>query len=344
MPRSSSSRSRSPRLRVAVLCGGESAERAVSLASGLQVYEALRARGHAVLAVDTAQGILRGRALAAFRRYRLPAQPPVRLPRHAPGHWLLTAQGLRKAGVDVVFVALHGGAGENGTVQAVLASAGLAHTGSDHRACALATDKQAAKQLFRAARVPTPDWQLVTGGEAPAPGLGWPRIVKPRSEGSTVGLSLVAGPRAWPAAVAKARRHGATVLAERFVAGRELTVGVLEGRALAVGEIVLGRAPVFDYGRKYGAGRVREVFPAALTRAQTRRVQALAERAADCLGLWPYARADFRMDRAGRFWCLEVNALPGLTAASLFPQSAAAAGISFVEVCERLVRGARGEP
>lgn len=330
-------------LRIAVLFGGTSAERAVSIATGLQVYLALRSRGHAVLAVDTERGILTGAHLAAFLRYRLPTKPPPSATRRR-SRLLETVGELRAARIDAVFVALHGGAGENGTVQALLATAGLRFTGSDHRACAVATDKGLAKQLFRTAGVPTPDWVVVGDAwdRAALKALGRPVIIKPRSEGSTVGLSLVRRAGDLGPAIAKARGSSASVLAERYVAGRELTVGILEGEALSVGEIMLGGAPVFDYGRKYAAGRVREVFPARLTARQTKTVQRLAVAATAALGLAPYARADFRMDTKGGFWCLEVNALPGLSAASLFPQSAAAVGMPFEDLCERLVRLALG--
>src|SRR6202044_1089930 len=186
---------------------------------------------------------------------------------------------------DVVFLALHGGAGEDGRVQAVLDLAGMAYTGSNHTASATAMDKDLSKRLFRAAGVPTADWRMapVTAAEV-AGALGWPVVVKPNKQGSTVGLSVVRGPDALPAALALAQRHDDKVMVERFIPGRELTVGVLEGRALPVGEIIVP-GEVFDYQAKYQAGGAREVFPADLSPDPAARAQELAVRAHGALKL-----------------------------------------------------------
>jgi D-alanine-D-alanine ligase len=170
--------------------------------------------------------------------------------------------------------------------------------------------------------------------------LGFPLIVKPNGQGSTVGLTLVRTPAELEAALVLARGFDSQVMIERFIAGRELTVGILEDRPLAVGEIVPATGPIFDYAAKYQAGGAEEIFPAQLTPEQTARIQDLALRVHRALKLEVYSRVDFRMDAEGGFWCLEVNTLPGLTAASLLPRAAAAVGIGFEELCERICRGA----
>jgi D-alanine-D-alanine ligase len=244
--------------------------------------------------------------------------------------------------VDVVFLALHGGAGEDGRLQAMLDLAGLRYTGSNHIASAAAMDKDLSKRLFRAALVPTADWLMApaTAAEVEA-ALGWPVIVKPNKQGSTVGLSVVREAAQLAPALAKAGRFDDEVMIERFVPGREFTVGILEGRALPVGEIIVP-GEVFDYQSKYQAGGAREVFPAEIPAAEAAQVQEFALRAHRALKLGVYSRVDFRRDAAGNYWCLEANSLPGLTATSLLPQAARAAGIGFTELLDRICRGAVG--
>lgn len=163
-------------------------------------------------------------------------------------------------------------------------------------------------------------------------------MVKPNSQGSTVGLSIVHSQAELQPAIELAGRYGDQVMLERFVAGREVTVGVLDDQALPVGEILLGGQEVFDYEHKYQAGAVREVFPADLPPAIAAEAQRLALKVHRALKLSGYSRTDFRLDEQGRLWCLEVNTLPGMTATSLLPQAAAAAGIGFAELCERICR------
>ncbi|HUN70784.1 MAG TPA: D-alanine--D-alanine ligase [Steroidobacteraceae bacterium] len=327
-------------MKIAVLFGGTSEERDVSIASAAQVIPALRGLGHEVLAVDTATGRLSGPAEQRLLTSGVGPQPPsdsalAGIRRGAP---VLAAETADMRGVDVVFLALHGGTGEDGHIQAVLDLAGLPYTGSNHTASAAAMDKDLSKRLFRAAGVPTADWRMapVAAGEI-AGALGWPVVVKPNKQGSTVGLSVVRGADALPAAVELAGRYDDEVMVERFIPGRELTVGVLEGRALPVGEIIVP-GEVFDYQAKYQAGGAREVFPADLPAESAARAQELAVRAHAALKLGAYSRIDFRMDPGGGLWCLEANSLPGMTAASLLPQAARAAGISFSELVERICK------
>jgi D-alanine-D-alanine ligase len=333
--------------------GGTSSERDVSLASGVRVAEALRSRGHEVLSVDTAHGILSApdeQALLGGKVVKtIPpdVQALVRLNAQLPA----TLRSLPQT--DVVFLALHGGQGEDGTLQALLDLTSVPYTGSGHLASALAMDKDLSKHLFRAAGVPTPDWRMAptprdwglgTGDSAKSEfvaevqrEIGLPVIVKPSKQGSTVGLSIVREIGQLWDAIHEAAKFDDEVMVEQFIPGRELTVGILGDEALPVGEIIPVHE-IYDYECKYTAGMAREIFPADLTEDETRTVQDLARRAFRALKLRGYARIDFRMAPDGVFYCLEANTLPGMTALSLIPQAAAAAGISFPELCERIVR------
>jgi D-alanine-D-alanine ligase len=327
-------------MRVAVLFGGTSEERDVSIASGAQVMKALREAGHQVIAVDTVRGVLGAaeeqRLLSSGVAPAPPAQEELSLIRAGATAPLPSIGELGE--IDVVFLTLHGGTGEDGTIQALLDLTGIPYVGSGHAASATAMDKDLSKRLFRMAGIPTPDWLMAPAdGIAVEAQLGYPLVVKPNKQGSTVGLTVV---RSWDQldpAVREAFRYDDEVILEKFIPGRELTCGILADRALAVGEIV-SKGEVFDYESKYQEGGATEIFPAELTEEQTRTVQDLSLRAHRALKLEGFSRVDFRMDDEGAFWCLEVNTLPGMTGTSLLPQSAAAAGISFPELCDRICR------
>lgn len=334
-------------MNIAVLTGGSSAERSVALASATQVVRALRERDHDVRVIDTANGVLDREGEAALLSGKvsstvadLPAL--ARAERQLLLGGLLDHTAIRSA--ETCFLALHGGRGEDGTIQHLLDLAGIRYTGASAVASALAMDKDIAKQLFQAAGVPVAPWLMVVPsrgiGDDLAAGqveqeLGWPVVVKPSKQGSTVGLSVVQGPAGLGVAIMEALRHDDEVMLERFVPGRELTVGVLGDQALAVGEII-PKHDLFDFECKYTPGMSEEIFPADLPATVAHDVQRLAlaaHRALKCTG---YSRIDFRLTPTGELYCLEVNTLPGMTATSLLPQSAAAAGIEFGELCERI--------
>lgn len=332
-------------LRITVLMGGASAERDVSLASGLRIVGALTKRGHQVTALDPAIGVVSRADLDELDRGNVGTEPPSLEVLAGLGEGrlrddLIAMPEIRDA--DVVFLALHGGQGEDGTVQALLDMAGVRYTGSGHMASAIAMDKDLSKILFRAAGVQTADWLM-----APQPvalveqSLGLPVVVKPSKQGSTVGLSIVRNVGDLDAAVAEAFRYDDEVMIERFIAGRELTVGVLGEDALPVGEIKPAKE-IYDYECKYTAGMAIEEFPANLSPTATNKLQEQSLRAFRALKLRGYARVDFRLDARGECYCLEANTLPGMTALSLIPQGAAAAGIGFEELCERIVQLAIG--
>ena len=331
-------------MRVTVLTGGTSSERDVALASAVQVVAALRARGHEVAVVDTARGYIPEAEEASALAGTVGTEPPPLADLRALERGvLLSGLGnipvVRKA--DVLFLALHGGRGEDGTIQGLLEVIGVPYTGSGRLGSAMAMDKDVSKRLFRFAGVPTADWIMspFTAADV-ARRLGWPVVVKPSKEGSTVGLSVVKHERDLEAAVALARRYDDEVMVERFVPGRELTVGVLEGRALAPGEII-PRHEIFDYECKYTPGMSDEIFPADLPAAVAAECARLALLAHHALKLGGYSRVDFRLTPSGEIFCLEVNTLPGMTATSLLPQAARAVGIDFPELCDRICRIAR---
>ena len=329
-------------LRVTVLMGGTSSERDVSLASGIRVAEALRSRGHDVRAVDPARGEIsldEQRALAGGVVVQTAPPSQEALRRMAREALPKMASTLPRAGdTDVVFLGLHGGTGEDGTIQAMLDLAAVPYTGSGHLASALAMDKDLSKQLFRQSGVTTADWLMApAGADEVNARLGFPVIVKPSKQGSTVGLSIVRDPGQLQAAIDEASNFDDEVMIEAFIAGRELTVGILGGDALPVGEIV-PKHEIYDYECKYTPGMADERFPAELTSEETARIQHEARVAFRALKLGGCARIDFRMSQDGRFYCLEANTLPGMTQTSLIPQAAAAAGISFPELCDRIVR------
>jgi D-alanine-D-alanine ligase len=291
-------------MKIAVLFGGTSEERDVSIASAAQIIPALRNLGHHVFAVDTATGRLGPAQERQLLSAAVAAAPPsdTEIARVRGGALALSPAAFDFRDAEVVFLALHGGAGEDGRIQAVLDLAGMAYTGSNHIASAAAMDKDLSKRLFRSAGVPTPDWLMAPAtSDAVGDALGWPIVVKPNKQGSTVGLGVVREAAQLQDAIDEALRFDDEVMLERFIPGREFTVGVLDGIALPVGD---------------------------------------ALRAHRVLKMGAYSRADFRRDSAGAFWCLEVNSLPGMTATSLLPQAARAAGIEFPELLDRICRGA----
>jgi len=326
-------------MRVAVLMGGTTSEREISLRTGRGMAQALRQLGHEVLAVDAANGRLlpAGEEERAARDTALvPAGPAA----------LVSAAAIRDA--EVVLIALHGGAGENGTLQALLDLAGKPYTGSGVMASALAMNKAMAKRLFEQAGVPTPPWRLVAAqgpvaesivaGAIPreAADLGLPVVVKPNEEGSTVGLTIVHDWGAMPRAFQEAARYGHEILLEAFVPGRELTVAVLGDRPLPIVEI-RPLSGFYDYEAKYTAGRSEYFCPADLPAPLAERIQALgvtASLALDCRGV---TRVDFRLDPEETPWCLEVNTIPGMTPTSLVPMAAKAAGMSYEQVVQCMI-------
>ncbi|WP_249019385.1 D-alanine--D-alanine ligase [Conexibacter sp. S30A1] len=308
--------------RIAVLKGGHSLERQVSLKSGARVEAALRRLGHEVIEVDGGAGLV---------------------------------EALQAAAPELAFVALHGRDGEDGTVQELLEALGIPYTGSRVAACILASDKVLAKHALRGAGIPTPEFYAFS--EAAFRGLGvaqalpaissrlaFPIVVKPARQGSALGIKFARAQGDLPAALIAAFSYDSKVLLERYVRGRELAVSVLvEGglpRALPIVEAVPEADSFYDFESRYEIGRTRFICPAVLDAELAARTQALALEAFEVLGCSVFARVDLMLDGDGEPHVLEVNPIPGLTETSLLPQAADAAGIGFDELIARIVAGA----
>lgn len=290
------------KLNLTVMRGGPSAEREVSLRTGAAVAQALRALGHAVHELD-------------------PRTPD----------WILPPK------TDVVFLALHGTYGEDGTVQAQLDFLGVPYTGCDADASRVAFDKVLTKQACVAAGVPTARFATVNSPAAALPPeLALPLVVKPVRQGSSVGLHFVDRAEDWPAAVADALQFDSELVVEEKIVGRETTVGILGDQLLPVVEI-RPKAGSYDYRNKYTAGATEYFCPAALEAATAQRVQAAALGAFRAIGGRDYGRVDVMVRADGSPVVLEVNTLPGMTETSLLPKAAAAAGLSYGDLCQRMV-------
>lgn len=335
-------------MKVLVLMGGVSPERDVSLDTGKAVSEALARSGNEVVLLDTGAGTHLPQAELARLSASVKPDPPTlmelaELDRQSTLK-SVTAADLRDR--DVVFNALHGGAGEDGTIQALLDLSGVPYTGSKVLASAVAMDKDISKKIFRFEGIPTPDWMIVRSDEPAAfesvireslDKFGLPVIVKPSDQGSTVGLSLVKEEAGILPAVKAAAAISKKVMIEQYIAGRELTVGVLGEKALPVVEI-LPSHELYDYECKYTTGKCDYVVPAKIDEALADELQANGLKAFVSLRCEGYARVDFRLDETQRPFCLEVNTLPGMTVTSLVPKAAKAMGIGFDELIERICR------
>ena len=289
-------------LNITVLLGGPSAEREVSLRTGRAVAGALRSLGHTVHEVD-------------------PQDPA----------WVLPA------GTVVVFLALHGTYGEDGTVQKQLEQLGVAYTGCDAESSRIAFDKVLTKLRCIKAGVPTAKFIVAKSAQAPLPeNLTLPLVVKPSRQGSSVGLQFVEQAEAWPAALAEALKFDSEVLVEEKITGRETTVGILNGKPLPVVE-VRPKTGSYDYNHKYTAGATEYFCPADFDAATTTRIQGAALEAFRAVGARDYARVDVMVRPDGSPVVLEVNTLPGMTETSLLPKAATAAGLTYGELCQQMI-------
>ncbi|MBS1911595.1 MAG: D-alanine--D-alanine ligase [Bacteroidetes bacterium] len=335
-------------MKIAVLLGGTSPERYVSMASGKGIALALAETGHSVQVYDVALGT---NALVEIETLELPTEV-------APSAEELAAMNRRGIidaiqslpdDIDVAFMALHGAPGEDGTVQSLLELRGIPYTGSGILASALAMDKAMSKRIFEHYDIPTPRWFQLPAGQADATELmsrvdqdtAYPVVVKPNDGGSTVGLTIVNDPGELVEAYQRAGRYSETVLFEEFIEGRELTVTILGGESLPVVEI-RPKSGFYDYANKYTAGRTEYFCPADLPRDIEEETRELARRAHEALGCSGYSRVDFRLDPDNALYCLEVNTLPGMTATSLVPKAAAAAGMNYAALCDRIIQLAIG--
>src|SRR5436189_933624 len=295
--------------KIAVLMGGPGSERDVSLATGRGVAKALRSLGAEVAEIDVHD-----------EHFELPDD------------------------VDLAFLTIHGTFGEDGQLQRILEQRGIAYTGDGVEASANAFDKIRSKKKFRERGVTTPHWQVVKAGQRPT--IPLPIVVKAPRQGSTVGIFIVKNESELESAMAEATKYDRELLIEKFVPGRELTIGILGDQALPILEII-PKGGFYDFTNKYpflnpgAGGGVEHVCPALIDPDKTKEIQELALRACRALGLQVYSRVDVILSETGQPFVLEINTIPGMTEASLLPEAAAAAGIGYVDLCVRIIELSR---
>jgi D-alanine-D-alanine ligase len=291
--------------KVAVLMGGPGSERDVSLATGRGVSKALRSLGADVVDVDVQD-----------EDFALPKD------------------------VDLAFITIHGTFGEDGQLQKILEKRGVPYTGDGVEASRAAFDKILSKEKFRERNIVTPEWEVVKAGKRPT--ISVPLVVKPARQGSTVGVVIVKSESELDSAMEEAGKYDQKLLIEKFVSGRELTIGVLGDQALPILEII-PKGGFYDFNNKYpflnpqAGGGAEHVCPAKIEPNKTRQIQEEALRAFRALGLVVYGRVDVLLSDSGEAFVLEVNTIPGMTEASLLPEAAAAAGINYLDLCARIV-------
>jgi len=289
---------------VGVLLGGPSAEREISLKSGRAISRALRESGVTVIEIGEHEEV---------------------------------REGIRVHDIDLAFIALHGRFGEDGQVQEFLEGLNIPYTGSGVRASRQAMDKILSYQVFQAASLINPEYRIIEPGDIlPTSPIPLPVVVKPAREGSSIGLSLVREPGEFMAAITIARRHDERIIVEKYIPGRELTISILEDKALPVIEIIPDNS-FFDYEAKYVKGRSEFIVPADLPENVYREAQRIGLTAHRSLGCYAYSRADILLGEDGGLYLLEVNSIPGFTATSLLPQAARAVGIDFPDLCLKLL-------
>ena len=337
-------------MKIVVLAGGLSPERNVSLSSGCKVCAALRERGHEAALIDMYLGT------EADPRALFSAPIPeelTRIGRQAPD--LAAVKASRPGGenqfgpgvlelcrmADVVFLGLHGTCGEDGRVQAAFDLMGIPYTGAGCLGSAIAMDKDLTKRLVAPLGVSTPKWELVRYGAEDIPALTrrleLPCVVKPSASGSSIGVSIAHSREELASALTQCLEFGGVCVVEQYIAGREIQVGILEDRALPSIEII-PKAGFYDYENKYQPGAAEEITPAPIPAEWEKRLGEAALAVFRALGLSVYSRADFIVTQDGTPWFLEINTLPGMTPTSLLPQEAAAAGIGYGELCERIIK------
>ena len=324
-------------MKIVVICGGFSSEREVSLASGSAIGRALVNLGHDVSLVDPKLGSNQESYESDVYKTKPGRKPPeITEADHSKAIEMLNTPKLKET--ELAFIALHGTFGEDGTIQALLETIGLKYTGSKILASALAMDKDRSKKMFQQAGVPVLDWTMVREGKVvhSDEDMDFPMVVKPNDQGSTVGFSIVNSSEELDAAAAKAAKHSTDVMVEKYVNGRELTVAVIGSEAYPIVEIK-PKNKVYDYESKYTSGMTEYVCPAELPEQMEVAIQLAAIKAFNALGCKDYARVDFLLGENERFYCLEVNTLPGMTETSLVPKSANALGMSFDDLVEKLL-------
>lgn len=336
-------------MKVLLLAGGDSSEREVSLNSGAAIFSSLKKLGHDVYAIDpsTGQSLLssNGKFLTGVMSANIEAGSVPQVGAMALAK-SITGQELRD--FEVVFLALHGGKGENGSIQNLLELAKIPFTGSDMKASAIAMDKATTKRLLESAKILTPKWgvyKINSGNIPPAvvkevkKKFKFPIIVKPNDGGSTIGLTKVTKAQEVQTALETALKESNEILVEDYIKGRELTVPVIDGVTLPVIEII-PKSGLYDYEAKYTKGKTEYIVPAKIPAKKGKELQQTSVEVFEIVGASGLARVDFMMAKSGKAYCLEINTLPGMTELSLSPMAAKASGISFDQLVEKILNSA----
>ena len=360
-------------MNIVVLAGGLSTERDVSLCSGSLVCGALRKKGHDAIVVDAFLGIeCKSEDIGdLFLNVKDKEQEIIKIPEEEPNLDEIKKRredgGKNYFGPNVleactyagaVFMALHGDHGEDGRIQAAFDLFGIKYTGTDYLGSGIAMDKDLTKKILDYEGLPTAKWICIENGienkdknsgkenstvegmiEKVLEAVALPCVVKPCRGGSSIGVSITNTVSELKDALEKAGKYHDRILIEEYIKGREFSVGIFDGKALPVIEIIPLKG-WYDYRNKFQAGFAKEVCPAELTPEETREIQKLAERTHKALRLGTYARIDFLLDENNEFYCLEANTLPGMTPTSLLPQEAQSIGISYEDLCEKIVKAA----
>lgn len=338
-------------MKIVVLAGGLSTERDVSLTSGALICSALRKNGHQAILldvylgkpeVDFEQDVFQSYGVGEIETPKIAAGVPdlEKIRQSRPDSQMFFGPNVIRfcQMADIVFLALHGENGENGKVQAAFDLLGIRYTGTGSLGSALAMHKEISKELFRQKKIPTPDSFFLKKGERLPEDCPFPCVVKPCSGGSSIGVFIVKEKADLEAALAQAFTYEEELIIERYIKGREFSVGILEGKALPIIEII-PKQGFYDYENKYQAGSTIEECPAKLEEAVAKRMQRYAEEVFRILKLEAYARVDFLMEEEDNspLYCLEANTLPGMTPTSLLPQEAAQIGLDYGKLCETII-------
>lgn len=338
-------------MKIVVLSGGLSPERDVSLSSGSLIANALIENGHDVLLLDLYIGVEESNMDSTFRNcsssgryhYVVPSEEPdlEKLKRDSDnGESMIGPNVINLCqSADITFIGLHGSIGENGQIQAIFDSYGIRYTGTGYIGSLLGMDKDISKKLMRSSQIKTPDWRIYkisSTSTCEISDVTFPCVVKPCSCGSSIGVTIVKNDVELQNAILAARKYDNAIMIEDMIHGREFSVGILNGAALPIIEIIPKDVEFYDYKNKYQSGLTKEICPANISNELTDKMQTIALDVHKTLRLGYYSRVDFIMDIKNELYCLEVNTLPGMTPTSLLPQEAKAADISYNELCEQI--------
>lgn len=328
-------------MKIVVLAGGNSSEREVSMLSGSQISNALIRRGHEVLLIDVSIGIDSNNFNQAYKHYKqeyysykilntIPSLDNLIEMNYIGDNIIEICKS-----ADIVFIALHGGIGENGKLQALFDLYRIKYTGSGYKSSMICMDKILTKQIIEMNGINTPRWEEISSLESTI-SLSYPIVLKPNGEGSSIGVEIIENPDRFYVALNNTLKYSGTCLVEEKVVGREFSVGILGDNVLPIIEIIPNEG-FYDYNNKYQEGATTEIVPADLDEELTNRIKDLSKHIHDILGMEVYSRIDFIVDKYDNVFFIEANSLPGMTPLSLLPQEALADGMDYDALCEKIV-------